>query len=228
MIEEPTDIPITTMNLNYEVPDGCHLLSIGPRRDGQWRVCIALDHRFGPQTCATGIATTPLEASRSIRAELAEYMARAQAILAERRAIFERSPSARAAPPDIRGRPTAPNRPTGSPGSVVPSQKPSTRPANAVTGWTDSVPRQAAEWHVATDKTVEVILWPGLEFPPDAPGSKVESHSTATHRRFSTVRQAKDWTRSAISTPQPTMQNHMQSEGDIEEAAFQRDLFNTQ
>jgi len=181
-----------------ETPEDVDILVIRPRHDGEWEVTLTLPRAWGPYTTATGRGASPLAASRSasetilpLRDAARERRALQETALREAR---ERSASARAALPDTSGRPAPRPKPAGSPGSFGPTR---TRSPDAVTGWADSVPRQAAQWHVAADRTVMVVLWPDLEFSPDAPGTA----DGPRIRHFATVRQAKDWTRAALDAP---------------------------
>lgn len=157
--------------VDLSVPEGLSLSCIRRTHDG-WSASVN-DHPW-LDVHVTRVAGTPqeaLDAAVAVALPLAE-------MAAAKRAEYWASAAARAAAapdPSVRR---------------APARAPATRAGSAaplVTGWTGSVPRAAAEWHVEGGR-VRVRLRDGLVYADDG----------STEREFPTVRRAKDETRAAI------------------------------
>lgn len=181
------------MRLELDLPDSLVFVSLQfTQRTGLYRLVLgARDPMAWPDLmCVSREGTDlPVLASELTR-DAADSV---DTLLRERAAARSAAAGARNAPPDQRYPPPLQRAPAAAAGSAAGSL-PLGRPATAapggpppiVTGWTDSVPRQAAEWHRASDGSVRVVLRPGLYYADGA-----------TERTFPTVRRAKDDTRAA-------------------------------
>lgn len=172
--------PIVTIQVELPHPD-VKLVEVGLQHDGSWRVVMRdVKSGYGGGGCVVGRGPDPLSASRSVHAEILEFIQRRvdrektmrDAAGAARRAVKAPEPTLAAA-----------SRTPPSPGLRVASA--------SVGGGVAGAPRAAAVWERRA----------GGHYVELRPGFSWDDTGTSEPRYFQTLRRAKDDTRAAVRIP---------------------------